>query len=269
MIRMIGIAMIAVLMGASLESCSKDENPEKGEDGVVINEKKLVEIIETYEDGDSYSTKFQYDNLGRLIDVNGVAYYIWNDNSIKEILGTSSYEYSMHNGLISSDARGTYTYDNNGKFLLFEDHRDDQYQYKYQDYTRAYWDGDKLASVTLASHGRSENFDYTFTYESSCKKGYFPNIGSIISPESTNIIAWAHPEIIGLRMTHLPTTITKVGTARHGTTIKSNTIFSYTYQFDKDGYISKIVEKCNTTYSEENGEPQVRNETISYTLIWK
>ena len=48
--RLIGMALLAVVMSMNFTSCSDDDEPSKNDDGVITNQKQLVELRMTYED---------------------------------------------------------------------------------------------------------------------------------------------------------------------------------------------------------------------------
>jgi hypothetical protein len=44
--RLIGMALLAVVMCVNFTSCSDDDDPIKNDDGIITNQKKLMEIKE-------------------------------------------------------------------------------------------------------------------------------------------------------------------------------------------------------------------------------
>ena len=68
---------------------------------------------------------------------------------------------------------------------------------------------------------------YTFTYGESCEKGYYPLIPYFMGYRSPTemMLFMAHPEITGMRTKQLPTRMGGI---------------TFTYEFDKEGYISKL-----------------------------
>ena len=50
-------------------------------------------------------------------------------------------------------------------------------------------------------------YDYTITYEKSCRKGYFP-LSIIMDLEFNFYLYFAHPELLGLRTSQLPASVT-------------------------------------------------------------
>lgn len=258
--RLIGMGLLAVLMCVNFASCSSDdddptEEPEQ-EGGVVVSGKNLVKIVGKSGDGDSEIYTFKYDNNGRLIEATesyeedgyedtDTYQFIWGDDAIKVIINpTYNYTLTLKNGLVQSsdldDEDRIFTYNSSNRLI--------KSTAKYEDETfSAIWDGDKLVSIS-----EYEN-DAILTYGTSCKKGYFPFIATLMTYDGDAALFMAHPEIAGMRTNQLPTKIT--WTDNYGSEIST-----LTYEFDKEGYISKIV-------GEEifNGS----TETYTYTLTWQ
>ena len=91
-------------------------------------------------------------------------------------------------------------------------------------------------------------FDVTYTYGNvSCEKGYYP----LFSEEP---IERVHPEIFGIRTKQLPISSKNVFRGNNRENDYSET---YTYEFNAEGYISKINVRQN-----DGG-------TYSYTLTWR
>lgn len=266
--RMIGMALFAILMCVNLASCSSSdddptEKPEEG--GVVVSGKKITKIVFKSEDGDSEINIFKYDNNGRLIEATALYegdrdkytetyQFTWGDNAIKVIstfndsnsnyTGTDTYTITLKNGLAQNNEDGnSFIYSNSNRIIKCTSN--DKYG---EGEFSAIWDGDKLVSIS-----EEDEDDATLTYGTSCKKGYFPFVATMLANDADAALFMAHPEIAGMRTNQLPTKIT--WTDNHG-----SEIITLTYEFDKEGYISKIV-------SEEisNGS----TETETYTLTWQ
>ena len=251
--RLIGAALLAVLMCANFASCSKDDdaNTDTGGEDVVVGEKKLVKMVSNEE---TYT--FSYDNEGRLssaidtYDDGDYGYkdsykFIWGDDAVvvkceDEDGDTHTETYTLKNGLvqdcISGSYNDTYSYNSSNRLIKTEFDR--------EDWTiNAVWDKDKLVSVRYALEG-SPRYSSILTYGETCKKGYFPLISNIIDLEEVLFIA--HPEIVGIRTNQLPNTYSP-----------DDEEISMTYEYDKEGYISKIKLKDND------------GNTDTYTLTWK
>ena len=252
--RLISAALLAVLMCANFASCSKDDDADTGGDDVVVGEKKLVKMVSNEE---TYT--FSYDDEGRLSSaIETVNYddgttrkysykFIWGDDAVvvkyeKESGDyTNTYTYTLKDGLvqdcISGSYNDTYSYNSSNRLIKAEFDR--------EDWTiNAVWDKDKLVSVRYALEG-SPRYSSILTYGETCKKGYFPLISDIIGCE--DVLFMAHPEIAGMRTNQLPNTYSYADDEE----------FSLTYEYDKEGYISKIKMK------NEDGESE------TYTLTWK
>ena len=257
--RLVSAALLAVLMCANFVSCSKDDDgantnvggEEGGNEEVIVSEKKLVKMVSNDE---TYT--FSYDNEGRLSsatyndsdeDIENYK-FIWGDDAVvtkcKDEDGghsdTYTYNYTLKDGLVQDCISGSYydTYSYNSLNRL------SKAEFDREDWTiNAVWDKDKLASVRYALEG-SLRYSSILTYGETCKKGYFPLISEIIGLEE--ILFIAHPEIVGIRTNQLPKTYSP-----------DDEEFSLTYEYDKEGYISKIKLK------NEDGESD------TYTLTWK
>ena len=259
--RLVSAALLAVLMCANFASCSKDDdgantdgggNDEGGNQEVIVSEKKLVKMV-----SNEYTYTFSYDNEGRLSSATdtyddgdyGYKYsykFIWGDDAVvvkyeKESGDyTNTYTYTLKDGLvqdcISGSYNDTYSYNSSNRLIKAEFDR--------EDWTiNAVWDKDKLVSVRYALEG-SPRYSSILTYGETCKKGYFPLISNIIELEEVLFIA--HPEIVGIRTNQLPNTYSP-----------DDEEISMTYEYDKEGYISKIKMK------NEDGKSE------TYTLTWK
>ena len=253
--KMVGMALIAILMGVGFASCNKD-NHSGGENGVVDNDKKLTKLSLN---GDTYIS-FIYDDEGRLVEakeVDGADYsftetFTWGDNAVKisskELYNgeeyNSSYTLPLANGLVQShqfnSTQYTTTYSQSNRLVEWGKDRDK---------TSIIWDADKLVSATNDYYGHI--YDYTLTYEKSCKKGYFPLLGYLIGIGHGSYLYYAHPELLGLRTTQLSASVTTVSDSRPTEKV------TYSYELNTIGYISKI------TVTEENSE------SYTYTLTWE
>lgn len=238
------MALVAILLCVNFTSCSKDDGPteEPEEGGVVVSGKKLIKITGTYK-GEVETYSFNYDNNGRLIkaeykeDTYTESYqFIWGDDVIKvSRVNGSSFTLNLNNKLVrNSDNGATFSYNSSNKFIKGKDNYNE---------INVIWDGDKLVSIS------DQDADATLTYDNkSCKKGYFPLSASMIG-FCSEMLFMAHPEIAGMRTTQLPSSITWVD--RYETDART-----LTYEFDNEGYISKINIK-------------VGSNTYPFTLTWK
>ena len=251
--RLIGAALLAVLMCANFASCSKDDdaNTDTGGEDVVVGEKKLVKMVSNEE---TYT--FSYDNEGRLssaieTDDDGDKYsykFVWGDDAVvvkyeyETAFGynngkTYTETYTLKDGLVqdwmSDNHSGIYSYNSSNRLIKAEF----THHLGYAVY--AVWDKDKLVSVNT-----NDTYEAILTYGETCKKGYFPLISDVIG--LGDVLFMAHPEIAGMRTNQLPNKYSP-----------DDEEISMTYEYDKEGYISKIKLKDND------------GNTDTYTLTWK
>ena len=73
--RLIGMALLAIVMCVNFTSCSDDEEePSKNDDGVITNQKLLIELRMTNEDEVSI-TEYSYGSNGKLISATNTEQY--------------------------------------------------------------------------------------------------------------------------------------------------------------------------------------------------
>ena len=244
------MALVAIIMGVSLASCSKDENTDSGD---TSSEKKLMKIVTEDESGNEIGLRFNYDNNGKLnkvqfsneeYDQNFDTYkFSWDGNNInfRKPENQDPYKFTIEDQLIRSYEAGFGTY----SYLYFADRLEKINKgtdsFGKPAYTSTIWDDDKLVKITEVGGGSTVK---TITYGKTCNKGYCPLVPSIISlchhfldanDASSMGLYVAHPELIGARTSQLPTTITT--TDNWGNSESEN----ISYEFSEDGYISKII----------------------------
>ena len=229
------MALLAILMSVNFTACSEDDSLSKEENGVLKNEKRLVKMVETWEGESDLVWTFNYDNNGRLLKAalgKSETYDItWEDNKIKcKVNNDYTRTLTLIDGLVQEVApyNAIYTYNSANRLIDVEDI--DGYG------ITAMWEKDKLVSFSDYGVSRTKKSDNTLTYETSCKKGYSPYIALLMENMSECVgLFMAHPELAGIRTTQLP--------ASHTYTDNNSKVSftdTYTYEFDKDGYISKI-----------------------------
>lgn len=264
--RMIGMALFAVLMCVNFAACSSsdDDEPEvDNESGVVTNGKKLIEIKEVDDDGwfDVYS--LSYDSKGRLISIvgkesdsnsNDIISFTWGENTIIESYGTESITYSLTDNLIrkvkeTDGCNSTFAY-NSSKQLTDDTHTHSYGETSSQTYS---WQGGKLVGMTY--NDEYDNEKVTITYGNKTCKGFFPLAGFLVEDDYRLLLA--HPELVGLRFTNLPSKIETKGED-----------YSYTetcsYTFDDDGYLESMTVEEVEVYSGET-----YTEVSVYNFKWE
>lgn len=269
-IKFIGMALFAILMCVTFTSCSQDDGPTQNNNGIITKGKRLTKL--TCDGSDEFESYiFNYDDNGKLIEVieteEGAPYryysFIWNDDFVQAIAiytnpSNNSYTFSLNikDGLVknaleerrSQNFGDTLVYNNSNKLI----------RNQWNDGTTTFiWDGDKLVSYSIkhySSIGKGFDVDAILSYnKTSCKKSCFhPILLSeseylLIDYYFERIFAFAYPELVGLNTTLLPTKVD------YG--VYSGSL-DYKYEFDKDGYVSKII------------IPHA-NWDVTYTLTWE
>lgn len=260
--RFLGMALIAILISVNFAACSSDdEELTKNDDGIITNQKRLVEITESDKDGTN-TLSFSYDSKGRLISVVGKDYdgssdvtnITWGENTITESSNGESITYSLTDGLVRT---GSETDGDNCSFAYNSSKQLTTYQYgdKYESSTRTLtWENGKVIKIAYDKE-ISE-----ITYGSQTCKSYFPFMVTMVEDDFKVMLA--HPELVGLRTTQLPIqSYSKDGD--YETTSK------LTYKLDKDGYLESCIE--NSTGSLDTTPPTTKanSYTTTYTFKWE
>ena len=270
--RLIGMALLAVVMCVNFASCSgdDDEEPIKNDDGVITNQKQLMQIKMV--DSETITWDFTYDSKGRLISINhaekyngrterDITNYIWGNNTIIAEDDNSTRTYTLDNNLVKSindtdDYSGwsnaTFTYNSSNQLIAVQN--------TYTDGTSvdAYtWNNGRITKLTYTENGSyySEEDVYEYTYSGKTCKGYFP----LYSPSDNDDIFYVHPELIGLRCSQLPDQVYSKDDYYEETS-------KYSYTFDKDGY----VESCTVVNTEKNlSDNTTDTDTTIFTFTWE
>lgn len=247
------MAVLAALVCVNFVACNIEGGSNNdgdidhvGNGGIITSGKRLVKIFAASE-GSTDTIVFTYDSEGRVATIvetytdeeyEGVTssetyQFVWGDDAIRVTESSDysnsvdRYTYTLANGLIQSDNDGRqFAYNKSGKFL--KGTSPSGY------ITSVLWDGDKLVSVDEGDSVCS------LTYNGSvCKAGYFP-FASMIIDFGSELLFMAHPELAGMRTTQLPNTMTwaYIDSYSGNTSEEKSTL---TYEFDKQGYITKLV----------------------------
>ena len=254
--RFIGMALLALVMCVNFASCSDDDEPSKNDDGVITNQKQLVELRMTYEDGESVITEYSYDSKGKLLSANydgRTSSITWGANKIIESRAGSAITYTLENGLIThtSDSDGgdldniDFTYNANNQLVKLQTG---------EDYVSCIWQGEKLTKM-IESYS-DEDF-YELSYSGKTCKGYLPII--VWNVDDLCPLFEAHPELVGMRCNQLPDKIYSKDEYNEETEL-------YSYTFDKDGYLESCTEVSTYKRLDNN---ETRTETTIYTFTWE
>ena len=303
--RLIGMALIAVMTCANFTACSSDDDEViKDDDGVVTREKKLVEMKESYDSKDDVHVDvmtFSYDGKGKLITVvqkcsddnsSNITNITWGENTFKESSNGESITYSVNDGLVrtgsESDGRNySFAYNSSKQLTTY------QYGDKNDDTTTRTltWDNGKVTKMTYKKDEPS-----TITYGNQTCKGYFPLMVLMVEDDFKAMLA--HPELIGMRATQLPSqTYSKyVQKGEHYDdyfketykyeNIKEETT-KFTYKLTTDGYVESVtmeetdIETYKYSFQDKNGDGKISDDerditdthtdtyTTTYTFKWE
>lgn len=262
--RLIGMAVIAIMMCVNFAACSSDDDEIvksddeiiKNEDGIITNQKKLIEIKDV---GDKYThvTTFAYDSKGRVISAkieggkeNEVINFAWANSSIVATSDGRSTTYSLTEGLVRTSTddneTGTYTYDSSNQLLILEENKDEYIS----NYT---WNNGGITKYVYKSGEGNEPTIYEYTYSGKTCKGWYLNIDDEAwDPIDNDMIFFAHPELVGMRTTQLPDQCHNKSTDKYEyyderlkETCKTEAIYEetikYTYKLNSDGYVESVT----------------------------
>lgn len=262
------MALLAVCV--SFASCSDDDEPSKNDDGVITNQKQLMQIKMV--DSETITWDFTYDSKGRLISINhaekyngrterDITNYIWGNNTIIAEDDNSTRTYTLDNNLVKSiNDTDDYSDWSNAIFTYNSSNQLIAVQNTYTDGTSvdAYtWNNGRITKLTYTENGSyySEEDVYEYTYSGKTCKGYFP----LYSPSDNDDIFYVHPELIGLRCSQLPDQVYSKDDYDEETS-------KYSYTFDKDGY----VESCTVVNTEKNlSDNTIDTYTTVFTFTWE
>ena len=268
--RLIGMALLAIVMCVNFTSCSDDDEPSKNDDGVITNQKQLMQIKMV--DSETITWDFTYDSKGRLISINhakkyngrterDITNYIWGNNTIIAEDDNSTRTYTLDNNLVKSiNDTDDYSDWSNAIFTYNSSNQLIAVQNTYTDGTSvdAYtWNNGRITKLTYTENGSyySEEDVYEYTYSGKTCKGYFP----LYSPSDNDDIFYVHPELIGLRCSQLPDQVYSKDDYDEETS-------KYSYTFDKDGY----VESCTVVNTEKNlSDNTIDTYTTVFTFTWE
>lgn len=266
--RLIGMALLALCV--NFTSCSDDDEPSKNDDGIITNQKQLMQI-KMVENDEIITWDFTYDSKGRLTSINHaekyngrtdryITNYTWSNNVIKAEDGNSTRTYTLNNNLVKSISdtddndwsNATLTYNSSNQLIAVQN------TYEGRISIDAYtWNNDRIVKQIYTENDSyySEEDIYEYTYSGKTCKGYFP----LYCPFDNDDIFYVHPELIGLRCSQLPDQI-------YNKDDNYEDIEKLTYTFDKDGY----VESCTVVGTYKNlSNNATDTETTIYTFTWE
>ena len=236
-LRLIGIALFAVLMCVNFASCSGSDDDPTNEDKPTnenISTQKLISSLTT-SDGNTF--KFTYNDKNQLTSVNEVGKnnkidFKWSDSQIVAT-PTNKYEntpvvYQLNNGIITSVEGRIVTYDKD-KHLTSTGNNN---------WT---WSNENISKLVHKNDRETQTHTYTYytdkenkhpIVDASAARLYY--VGQL---EYDELLFIAHPFLLGKTNKNLIKTHTE-----------GSSVMEYIYELDNNGYPVKIKENGETAY---------------------
>lgn len=294
--RLIGMALLAVVMCVNFASCSDDDDPIKNDDGIITNQKKLMEIKETSDDGYISIYTFSYDNQSRLTSIvdnedghsdNNIINFTWGNNTIIATKrGDARRTYTLSDNLVrkqqnNEGASKAFTYNSSNQLIKVDEtderHSGDDCSYTYT------WDNGKMTKHIYKENNSEKSYVYEYTYNGKTCKGWFPNMEDEgWDALDDDYIFFAHPELVGMRTNQLPEQIFNKytdkseyydeyykETCKYEYTDEETTKFDYT--LNKDGYLESCtvtytsVETTKRSFTDKNGDGVITDDERNVT----
>ncbi|MBS6966056.1 hypothetical protein [Bacteroides sp.] len=250
--RLIGMALLAVVMCVNFASCSDDED-ENNDGGTVVSGKLLRSMSE--DDNNNYL--FSYNEKKQLISATLGEDKInvkWSDSDIiVETISTSFKEepanFIIKNGIITSTVGDketeTLTYDNNKHLIKISGDKTCMWSWENDNISKfSYNDAKETSTLSCTYYADKENKHSTI--DINALRLYF-----ICGIEYVDLLLMAHPNLLGTTNKNLLKSVTS----------SDGWTENYSYEIDKEGYPTKIIvtetDKYDNSYSS------------TYTLIWQ
>ena len=279
--RMIGMALMAVLMCVNFTACSEDDPTGDSPTNHLSNANKLAKVmqydIENNKKELNDIIRFEYDkndNVVKIHEIYGsdaddidITEYIWDSNkSITSYWENDEYiKYTLTNNQITDILMHEYvwdwdtetreldedfyrcTYDKDGNLIKiwWKDNEEDEEELM----NEQTWNNNQLSTA--------KNYDYehviTLHYDNKTCKNFFPLLADYIVNNgfSDDYIFMAQPELLGVRTSKLPSKI-----------IDGSCIISFDYELNTYGNVTSCT--VNKLYSDDN-----LSYDYFYEFIWE
>ena len=241
--RVIGMAMLAVLLCVNLASCSKEELPQLTTYG-----KKITKIEKSDPYTELSTWNFKYDKAGKLIEITrndgrntNKFNYTWSKNAINN--------YILSDGLISKNDYREVTYSPRPCYIKSPS----SYSYNYT----FVWDSNTDGLSRRDTHYKKENsstitelFAFSYNKDVITCTSYNPIIPILLSDGfDGDFLCVAHPELVNARTAVLPNnfTLENYWISDNGRLDFETIRGTCNYKFDSDGYITECTMNENST----------------------
>lgn len=278
--RLIGMVLVSIIMCVNFATCSSDDDElQINEDGIVENEKKIVERTYSIEKRKDYDY-YYYDNKERLSsikyeksDSGNKEVFTWGENIIieevkdkngKNVSNTDTTTYTLLNSLIKKIETTNMNkilfvleYDSSKRISSLKKYESTiaSNQPTNYNYTANFIWEDGLP-VKIIYEDRYENDVKEIIYGDKNCKGYFPYFSYFIYADID--LLHIHPELVGLRLNKLPEKIIN-------TQGNYKSIIEFSYTFDENGYIISYTFKNTGLYKDEVYDVRI----ATYTFKWQ
>ncbi len=255
--RLIGMALIAIVMSVNFTSCSSDDDEENN----IVSGKLLRSITRKRNDNYQFNynekEQFNYNEKKQLISATTYDDKItvkWSDSDI--IVETTSphfeeepEDFIIKNGVITStisdNKTNTLSYDSNKHLIKLSGYMNCSWIWENGNISKFSHDnGETISSYTCTYYTDKENKHSTIDINA-LRLYYISGIGE------GELLLMAHPNLLGTTNKNLLKSVTRNdGWSRN-----------YTYEFDSEGYPIKIIETITDNYGS--------NDSTTYMLIWQ
>ena len=245
--KMIGIALMAVLMCVNFTACSEDYPTGDSPTPKPTNEKKLVKVMQYIDNTRLGSTtEFKYNEQGYISE----AIFSYNEGyGWKSSTYKCNWDFSNNSMTVledgEEDIKYTFSY---GKIISYTDLRWGEESTYYTYDKNGYIIGGKSKYNTTTyiwNNGKLLMDDRYIRYSQQTCKGYFPLLGEYTGLDDLYMV---HPELCGAKMNYLPSTIS----------YNNGTYYTLNYELDSEGYV--------ISYSVSHSEGGFR---YTYELGWE
>ena len=232
--RLIGMTLLALCV--NFASCSSDDDEIiKNEEGIVTNQKKLVQM-----DDDDLT----YDAKGRLVSIKGDGWsHAWNYTWADGLIVCNDDVLTIENNLLRSveneDEKITFTYNSKNQLVKIESRGKDSDD----PYVREYvWEDGKI--VKELDEDGDIRCEYIYSGKTCKRMMFYPIYSEENNPWPYLIVA--HPELIGTPCLQLPD---------RQISHNNNTEYTinYSYDLDEEGYVVSFIRRyASDGYTEDH-----------------
>lgn len=218
----------------------------------------VIEIIEKYDDGDSYSEKYVWDSDKSVTyywdkeEMDEYAKYTLSDGKINNAYIREYKYYTGEPTLDENFCLNTYDKDGNLTECWSKWSKEDEYELE----NKYNWNNGKLTLI------EDDYSVITLRYDNKTCKGFFPLFTEIIDMDFLwGGLFMAQPELAGIKTSYLPSKI-----------IDGNRTISFEYELDAEGYVESCAVNEYYSYDHDyngDGRDDYNSYDYLYEFIWE